>query len=81
MKKSKKCPKCGCMEIIEGVKPVDNGNSQFEMAVAVFRNPGALFFKGKQQSLVTAYVCSECGYTELYADSPAEFRMRKGDLG
>ncbi len=81
MKRSGKCPKCGCAQIITGAKAIDSGNSQFEMAVAVFRNPGALFFKGKQQSALAAYVCSECGFTEFYAESPAAFKTLKGDLG
>ncbi len=81
MKRSGKCPKCGGTHVIPGAKAIDGSNSQFEMTVAVFRNPDALFFKGKQQSSLVGYICSDCGYTEFYAESPAAFKTVKGDLG
>lgn len=79
MKTTGTCPKCGCTEIIADATAVDRGdsNSFREMEVATFRNPDALIFKGMQSTTVSAWVCSDCGYIEYYADSPANLKLRK----
>ena len=73
MKSSGKCPKCGSSKIIADAQAVDlgHGNSQNEMTVATFGRPGALIFKDKRDTTVSAWVCESCGYVELYADNLA----------
>ena len=46
-----------------------------ELRVAQDRQPQAIFFKGRQQTTVSAWVCTDCGFTELYADQPNTFRL------
>ena len=71
MKKTGKCPKCSSTEIIADAKAVDRGHfdSQREFIVATFWKPDALIFKEKHTSIISAWVCGQCGYVELYADS------------
>lgn len=66
------CPKCGCKEIMSDVKIVDHGHgsSEQDLTAAVYANPYALVFRGAVSSKLNAYVCSECGYTELYVAKP-----------
>jgi predicted nucleic-acid-binding Zn-ribbon protein len=77
MKQTGKCPKCGSSRIIADAKAVDRGhqNSHRELSVATFRKPDAIFFKEKQETTVSAWVCSECGYVEFYADYPYNIRL------
>lgn len=77
MKQSNKCPKCGSRDIIADAKAIDRGDSNFqaEMSVATFRNPQAFLFKGQQTTSVSAWVCANCGFVELYADSPRDIRV------
>ena len=48
-----------------------------EMRVASFRDPKAFVFKGQQNSTVSAWVCTECGFMEFYADTPQALRVPK----
>lgn len=66
------CPKCGCKEILSDVKVLDrgHGNSELDFSVAVYANPHAILFRGGATSPLSAYVCSECGYTEFYVLRP-----------
>lgn len=77
MKRANKCPKCGSKDVIAHAKAIDRGdrNIQKKFSVAVFRNPDALLFKGQMTTTVSAWVCAECGYVELYADSPERLRV------
>lgn len=77
MKKHSKCPKCGSTEIIADAKAIDRGHAdaQKEFTVATFGKPDALIFKEKHTSIISAWVCGECGYVELYADSPSALKI------
>ncbi len=77
MKRTNRCPKCGATEIIADAKAIDRGESNFqkEFTVATFGRPEALIFKEKHTSTVSAWICAQCGYVELYADSPAALRL------
>ena len=77
MKKSNQCPKCGSKAIIADAKAIDRGesNSQQEFTVATFGKPDALLFKDKHTSKVSAWVCEQCGYLELYVDSPESLKV------
>jgi predicted nucleic-acid-binding Zn-ribbon protein len=73
MKRTGKCPKCESADIIADATVVDRDGNKFagELSVATLRNPNALFFKGQQESSVSAWVCGSCGYTEFYTDNPS----------
>jgi predicted nucleic-acid-binding Zn-ribbon protein len=79
MKKTRTCPKCGCTNIIGDARAVDRGdvNSVRDMEVATYRKPDALIFREKQVTTVSAWVCSDCGYVEYYADNPANIILPK----
>ncbi len=79
MKRSGQCPKCGSMEIIADAQALDrgDGNAKYELSVATFRKPDAVIFKQRQTSTVSAWVCKQCGYVELYADTPASLKSPK----
>ncbi len=79
MKKSSQCPKCGSTEVVADAKVIDRGPApaQQEMSIATFAKPDALLFKGQQESKVSAWVCTACGYLELYADVPATLQVPK----
>jgi hypothetical protein len=47
------------------------------MSVATFHKPVALIFKQKRETTVSAWVCSACGFIELYADHPETIRLPK----
>ena len=77
MKQTGKCPKCQCADIIADAKAIDraHGNLQKEMTVATFRKPEAIIFKQQQETIVSAWVCTACGYVEFYADKPSQLRI------
>ena len=77
MKRTGKCPKCGCTDIIADAKAVDrgDGNSEQEMIIVTFRKPEAIFFKEKQETTVSAWVCAGCGFVEFYADRPSFIKL------
>ena len=79
MKKTGKCPKCGSTEIIADARVIDRGagNQEQEFCVATFGKPEAIIFKDKHSSIVSAWVCQQCGYIEFYADSPAALKLPK----
>ena len=52
-----------------GALLVDRGDhhSKNDLTVTVYQKPGALMFKGTVYSDVTARVCGNCGFIELFA--------------
>ncbi|EDY18623.1 conserved hypothetical protein [Chthoniobacter flavus Ellin428] len=79
MKRTGKCPKCGSTNIEKDAKVIDrNGSysSEYEMTIATYQKPRAILFKGERISTVSAWVCADCGYLELYADAPREIKVR-----
>jgi predicted nucleic-acid-binding Zn-ribbon protein len=78
MKQSKQCPKCNSKDLIKDAKVIDrgHGNSEREkMTVATYSDPDAWLFTGKSASAVSAIICADCGYMELYVDSPRLLRQ------
>jgi predicted nucleic-acid-binding Zn-ribbon protein len=77
MKRTGKCPKCGSTQIIGDVKAVDRGHhhAEFDMSLATFAKPNAILFKGKRTTDVSAWVCADCGFVELYAEYPQAIRI------
>ena len=78
MKRTQKCPKCGSTNIIADAKVIDrvHMNAETELSVATFRQPEAILFKGRMSTTLSAWVCGDCGYVELYADSPARINCK-----
>lgn len=71
MRKSGKCPHCGCTLIIERAI-VDCGSvgQQQPVSLRVDAKPKAIVLKGAARSSLEADVCTGCGYTEFYASDP-----------
>ena len=64
------CPKCGSPDVVPDVEVRDYDASSYrELSVSVRlpRPPGAFIHKGSETSPLRAWVCGQCGYTELYA--------------
>ena len=79
MKQTGQFPKCGSTEVVADAKTIDrgDGNWQHDMSIATFRNPEAIIFKEQQETSVSAWVCSECGYIEFYTDHLKKIRLPK----
>ena len=75
MKQTNKCPKCSSSNVLADARVIDRTYmGTYEFTVSTFRNPEALVLKGETSSTVSAWVCAECGYLELYADRPDKLR-------
>ena len=48
-----------------------------DMTLAVYADPGAIFFQGERTTKVSAWVCTECGYVEFYAAYPKRIKLPK----
>ncbi len=83
MKHTNKCPKCGSTDVIADATPIDRSHhsNQTEFTVATFRKPQAILFKGEQDTTVSAWVCADCGFVELYADSPKALKIQGAQPG
>jgi predicted nucleic-acid-binding Zn-ribbon protein len=81
MKQTLRCPKCQSTDIVANVFPLDlsDGSLQYQRKgqLAVYRKPSAVFFKGRQSTTMSAYVCADCGYVEFYADDPKALKIRE----
>ena len=66
------CMKCGSDKIIPQVEIIDRGDYSAEgnLTVAINEKPDAFVFKQRIRSGVSAKVCGNCGFIELYADDP-----------
>lgn len=76
MKKTGCCPKCQSTEIAADAKVIDRGGdeSEWDMHVAVFSKSKSTPFQGKHESSISAWICTSCGFMELYADKPGELK-------
>ena len=69
--KNSKCPKCDSTEVIPGVTIADRTYGGILSLSALIRErPDALMFQQDRTFRIRAWICTECGYTELYADEP-----------
>ena len=77
MKATGTCPKCRGTNIAADAKAIDRTESfiQLELTVSVYGKPDAAVFKDKRETALSASVCSDCGYVELYADHPKRLRV------
>jgi predicted nucleic-acid-binding Zn-ribbon protein len=75
MKKDKKCPNCGCAEILMDARILDRGDNNRqdrELCVIVDGSPNAFIFKDRSYGVMTACICSGCGFTEIYTANARE---------
>lgn len=63
-----KCVKCET----EMFKAMLSGNSLYPVMLI---NKKKGLFEDEKRSEVSCYVCSNCGYIELYADNPKELKI------
>jgi predicted nucleic-acid-binding Zn-ribbon protein len=76
MKKGK-CPKCGSKEIMAGVEVRDDGRSSSHPLRVVVEEPeppkhGSVWVQPLSTGDVLAWICGNCGYTELYTNNLGE---------
>ena len=67
------CAKCGSAKVMGNLYIPDyhsHHGDKSDLSVEIYENPGAVIFKDKRKVKLTAQVCGDCGYTELYVDSP-----------
>ncbi len=77
--KSGSCPKCGSKAVMANIEVRDDGRSSSHPLRVVVQEPepakhGAIWIEGQSTGDVHAWICSNCGYTELYTDNLAELR-------
>ena len=67
-----KCPKCSSSDVVPEVSVLDyTRNTRQNLTAVVQQNPSAWLFKGEACVTLHAWVCGDCGFTELYASDPA----------
>lgn len=72
MPRVEKCAKCGGAVIQRAMIVDESRKGETNLKVRVDADPTAMVFKKATRSDVHAYICSSCGFTELYADNPEE---------
>jgi predicted nucleic-acid-binding Zn-ribbon protein len=84
MSEQGKCPKCGSAELIPGVRIVERGEggTKWSLHVEVYEKPDAILFKGPHAGTLTATICGQCGFAELFVSNPHEllavYKKRSG---
>lgn len=68
------CSRCQSDKVIPNVHIRDYGDygSNSQLSIEIYEKPDALIFKGTFEGPLNAWVCGECGYTELYIENPQE---------
>ena len=64
------CAKCSSPNVIPKVRVIDHGHGNYakDLTIELYDNPQALIFKGALTMSLYAWVCGECGFTELYVE-------------
>jgi ribosomal protein S27AE len=71
------CQKCQSTKIISNVQIFDQGQySDGNLKIIFHENPDALLFKGSHTGILKAWICGDCGYTELYLENPQELYLK-----
>lgn len=68
IKNAKQCIKCNSPRIGRGVDVLDRGGkgAQYHLNLVSFEHKDAWLFRGQGHHRLAAWVCWDCGYTELY---------------
>ncbi|HNB52081.1 MAG TPA: hypothetical protein PK530_09070 [Anaerolineales bacterium] len=71
MKKTGKCPKCESRNILGNV-PIDDNTygGILPLSIRILKKPKALLFQKPVKRTLVAWICTDCGYTELYTHDP-----------
>lgn len=67
------CAKCGSRDIVPDALVLDRGHGNIdaqELRAGVARRPDALLFRRTAKQELSARICGQCGYTELYVENP-----------
>jgi predicted nucleic-acid-binding Zn-ribbon protein len=75
MPENDRCPKCGSEDLFPQVRIVDFAHGNYDkrsLKVEIVENPEAWVFKGIHQGVLTATICGQCGFAELYVRDPQE---------
>ena len=74
MRSSGKCPKCASQHLIKDVRIFGRGQdgSKNDLSTEIYERPDALVFKRTHQGTLQAWICGDCGLTELYVSNPDE---------
>ena len=70
MKTTNTCPRCNSTKIISDAKVISKGYHPGLTKVSVIRHPHAMIFEDPEEADLKAWICGNCGYTEIYADDP-----------
>lgn len=71
------CSKCGSNDVMGAVSIADRGNAnriQDVMSAVVDEEPNAIIFNRLKTFRIGAWICADCGYTELYTVKPQELK-------
>ena len=60
--KQGKCPKCQSSKVVSNAPVIDRGHLSIVSSLSV------QLFKGLNPKPITACVCADCGFTELYVE-------------
>ena len=63
------CPNCRSRNIISNADPVEGKN----LSIRVYERPGVIP-KGMKSYPLSAWVCLDCGHTQLYVNQPQALR-------
>ena len=73
MPRIEKCGKCGSTAIVQRAMIADRSDSgETDLQLRVDARPSAVVLKKSVHGTLHAFVCSSCGYVELYVDHPGE---------
>ena len=75
--KDQHCPKCDGTQIMADIEVRDWGSTGAEPLRVYIPEPepekhGFIWQQGESSGEVRAWICANCGYTELYTDNLAE---------
>ena len=76
------CSKCQSDKLIPNVHIRDYGdyNSNNQLSVEIYEKPDAWILKGTYEGPLNAWVCGNCGYTELYVENPHELYSKYQEI-
>jgi predicted nucleic-acid-binding Zn-ribbon protein len=71
------CSKCKSTRIIPQARIIDRveastDSGASDLVIVLYDDPDALIFKGKHYGVLSARICGDCGYTELFVSNPKE---------
>ncbi len=62
------CPRCNSQEIVPHVDAVEKGDG---LAIRIYERPDVTL-RGIRYFPLKAWICANCGYTELYINDPQD---------